>query len=197
MEVLPEAVKGKSRSDDRAIIPQKYTVPLDFRPAAAADIPLLRDLACRTWRLSYQEMISPEQIEYMLEWMYSAEKIAEEMAGGVLWEVALSDGVPIGYLSLVFYGTHHAELSKLYLLPEHQGRGFGQQMLAHSLDLAAARGCAELRLRVNKNNTRALRAYERAGFTVTDALVADIGGGFVMDDYVLARPIPPAVARPA
>jgi len=168
--------------------------PLAFRLATAEDIPLLRDLAIRTWRLSYQEMISPEQIEYMLEWMYSAEKIAEEMAGGVLWKLALLDGAPIGYLSLVFYGTHHAELSKLYLLPEHQGHGLGQQMLAHSLDLAVAHGCAEVRLRVNKNNTRALRAYERAGFTITDALVADIGGGYVMDDYVLRRSVPQVAA---
>jgi ribosomal protein S18 acetylase RimI-like enzyme len=165
-------------------------VSLTFRPATAADIPLLRDLAARIWRLSYVEMISREQIDYMLEWMYSAEKIAEEMAGGVLWEVALLDKVPIGYLALVFYGTHHAELSKLYLLPEHQGQGLGQQMLAHALDLARLHGCAEMRLRVNKNNDRALRAYERAGFQIADALVADIGGGFVMDDYVLTRAVP-------
>jgi RimJ/RimL family protein N-acetyltransferase len=164
-------------------------VPLTFRTATAEDIPLLRDLASRIWRLSYVEMISAEQIEYMLEWMYAAEKIAEEMKGGVLWEVALLEEEPIGYIALVFYGTHHAELSKLYLLPEHQGHGLGQEMLAHSLALARDHGCAELRLRVNKNNPRALRAYERAGFQIADALVADIGGGFVMDDYVLTRPI--------
>lgn len=171
-------------------------VPLTFRPATADDLPLLRDLACRIWRLSYVEMITPEQIEYMLEWMYSPEKIAEEMAGGVLWKLALLEEVPIGYLALVFYGTHHAELSKLYLLPEHQGRGLGQQMLAHALHLAATHGCAELRLRVNKQNERALRAYERAGFRIVDALVADIGSGYVMDDYVLTRPTPASLVCP-
>ena len=162
---------------------------LDFRTSTAADIPLLRDLAGRIWRTSYAEMITAEQIEYMLGWMYSSEKIAEELASGVRWEVALREAVPVGYLAITFEDYPSAELNKLYLLPEHQGRGFGQAMIARALDVAAARGCSELRLRVNKYNTRALRAYERAGFQVKESSVSDIGGGFVMDDYVLARAV--------
>ncbi len=158
-----------------------------FRPATAADIPLLRDLAERSWRASYAEMISGEQIDYMLAWMYSAEKIAAELNSGVRWFLVALGEEPIGYLSLTVHAPESAELNKLYLLREHQGRGFGQAMLAHALATAAAAGCGELRLRVNKANTRALRAYESAGFRIVDALVAEIGGGFVMDDYVLTR----------
>jgi ribosomal protein S18 acetylase RimI-like enzyme len=134
-------------------------------------------------------MISGEQIDYMLAWMYSAEKIAAELSSGVRWFLADLGEEPIGYLSLTVHSPEWAELNKLYLLREHQGRSFGQAMLAHALATAAAAGCCELRLRVNKANTRALRAYERAGFRIVDALVAEIGGGFVMDDYVLTRRI--------
>ncbi|MEA3206977.1 MAG: diamine N-acetyltransferase [Chthoniobacter sp.] len=162
---------------------------LAFRTATAADIPLLRDLARRIWGTSYAEMLTPEQIEYMLAWMYSPEKIAAELADGVLWEIALLETEPVGYLAITFQGQ--AELNKLYLLPEHQGRGLGQSMIARALEVAAARGCGELRLRVNKQNSRALRAYERAGFRVSESLVSDIGGGFVMDDYVLVRAVTP------
>jgi len=163
---------------------------LHFRPAAAADIPLLRDLAARIWRACYVEMIGLAQIEYMLGWMYSAEKLAAELRSGVLWEIAEIDSAPVGFLALTFHTAELAELNKLYLLPEHHGRGCGQQMLAHAIATSRARGATELRLRVNKANTRAVRAYDRAGFRIVDSLVADIGGGFVMDDYVLARALP-------
>lgn len=162
---------------------------LTFRSAVPGDIPLLRDLATRIWRLSYVEMISAEQIDYMLEWMYAAETIAQEMAAGVIWELALLDEEPIGYLALACPGNDHCELTKLYLLPEHQGHGLGQKMLAHAMELAHRHGCTEVRLRVNKQNTRALRAYERAGFAIVAEDVADIGGGYVMDDYLLARAV--------
>lgn len=162
-------------------------MPLTFRPASIAGIPVLRDLADRIWRISYPGMISLEQIEYMLGWMYSAEKIADELATGVHWELALLDEVPAGYLSLTFHSATLAELNKLYLLPDLQGRGLGQAMLARAIECAAGRGCTELRLRVNKRNARALRSYDRAGFRIVDSLTADIGGGFVMDDYVLKK----------
>jgi len=163
--------------------------PLTFRLATAADIPTLRDLADRIWRACYPGMISLEQIEYMLGWMYSAEKIAAELAAGVHWEIAALDETPAGYLSLTFHSPELAELNKLYLLPAMQGRGLGQEMLARALAIARERGCTDLRLRVNKGNARALRTYEGAGFRIVDSLVADIGGGFVMDDLVLARAI--------
>src|SRR6266853_4324502 len=97
--------------------------PLTFRLATAADIPTLRDLADRIWRACYPGMISLEQIEYMLGWMYSAEKIAAELAAGVHWEIAALDETPAGYLSLTFHSPELAELNKLYLLPAMQGRG--------------------------------------------------------------------------
>ena len=165
---------------------------LTFHAVTVAEIPVIRDLAHRIWHSCYPGMIPVEQIEYMLGWMYSAEKIREEMAGGVLWQLVMHDGLPAGYFSLTFHSASLAELNKLYLLPELQGRGFGQEMLAHATALAAARGCTELRLRVNKRNERALRSYTRAGFRIVEELVADIGGGFVMDDYVLARSISPS-----
>jgi ribosomal protein S18 acetylase RimI-like enzyme len=163
---------------------------LAFRPATTDDIPTLRDLASRIWHASYPGMITGEQIDYMLGWMYSAEKLADELAAGVRWDIALLDDIPSGYLSLTFHSALLAELNKLYLLRELQGRGLGQEMLAYAIATAARRGCEELRLRVNKRNERALRSYDRAGFRIVDSLTADIGGGFVMDDYVLSRAIP-------
>jgi hypothetical protein len=42
-------------------------------------------------------------------------------------------------------------------------------------------------LTVNKRNAKAMAAYQRNGFTLTESVVVDIGGGFVMDDYVMTK----------
>ncbi len=159
---------------------------LAFRPAAQADIPLLRDLAERIWRVSYAAMLSSAQIDYMLGWMYAPDTITAELESGTRWIVVEDEGRPAGYLSLSIHTGKTAELHKVYLLPQKHGSGVGQEMLLHARDLAIEAKCSELRLRVNKTNARALRSYEMAGFLVVDAIVADIGGGFVMDDYVLS-----------
>jgi len=59
------------------------------------------------------------------------------------------------------------------------------------MELARTRGAARVILNVNKHNMRAIRAYERAGFSVVDAVVNEIGGGYVMDDFIMARVITP------
>ena len=64
-------------------------------------------------------------------------------------------------------------------------------MLVHVVALATGRGAREVRLQVNKANLRAQRAYERSGFRRIEEAVFDIGGGFVMDDYIMARPVAP------
>ena len=162
---------------------------LTFDAAKEQDIPALRSLAHRIWRESYAEMISPGQIAYMLEWMYSAETVRRELLEGILWEIVRLDGEDAGYLSVTFGAEGVAKLNKLYLLAALQGKGHGQAMLAHVFALAAERGMREVRLQVNKGNVRAQRAYERCGFGRVEEGVFDIGGGYVMDDYIMARAV--------
>ena len=160
-----------------------------FHPAAPGDAALLRSLAERIWRESYAGVVSAEQMAYMIERMYSQETIARELAEGVCWELVRLDADAVGYHSITFGADGVAKLNKLYLLPAHQGRGLGQEMLARVFALAAGRGAREVRLQVNKANLRAHRAYERFGFRRIEEAVFDIGGGYVMDDYIMARPV--------
>jgi hypothetical protein len=41
-------------------------------------------------------------------------------------------------------------------------------------------------LAVNKRNENAIAAYAKHGFAIVESVVKDIGGGFVMDDYVMS-----------
>ena len=157
---------------------------LAFRPATPDDIPALRSLAETIWRSCYPGIISPAQIEYMLHRMYAPEVIREDMAAGTQWTLALQGERPVGFLAFDPDATG-IQLHKLYLQPELHGQGQGQRMLEHVRSEALRRKAARISLRVNKANLRALRAYERAGFRQVDSVVADIGGGFVMDDFLL------------
>jgi ribosomal protein S18 acetylase RimI-like enzyme len=163
---------------------------LAIRPADATEIPALRELAERIWRDSYATMLTREQMDYMLPWMYAPETIAREMAGGVIWEIAWLGEERIGFHSCTLEdGGVRMKLNKLYVLPEQQGRGFGRQLLTRVHTLAAERGAREVWLQVNKQNARAIRAYERTGYAVERADVFEIGGGFVMDDFIMARTV--------
>ena len=54
--------------------------------------------------------------------------------------------------------------------------------------LARRRGLVLLWLTVNKGNP-SVNAYKRLGFQIAADLVMDIGGGFVMDDYRMEKPL--------
>ena len=163
---------------------------LTVRQADASDIPVLRELADKTWRESYAAMLTPEQIDYMLVRMYARETIAHELAEGVIWELALLADEAIGFHSCTHVpGERRLKLNKLYLLPERQGNGLGQVLLVRVHELAASLGVEEVWLQVNKRNPRAIAAYERAGYRIARSAVFDIGGGFVMDDFVMTRPV--------
>ena len=77
------------------------------------------------------------------------------------------------------------KLDKLYVHPRHQRHGHSGRLIEHARERARARGCARLMLAVNRHNASAIAAYRKHGFRVEAARVTDIGGGFVMDDYIM------------
>jgi GNAT superfamily N-acetyltransferase len=161
---------------------------LTFRKATAQDIGLLSSLAREIWTTCYPGIITTEQIEYMLTLMYSHESIAQELQDNVQWVIIESDTDPIGFLSFTA-SDMTVKLNKLYLKADTHGKGFGKAGLNYVIDYAKVNGFKEVFLTVNKNNAKAIKAYEKRGFKLTESVVNDIGGGFVMDDYVYSYEI--------
>ncbi|MBR6021801.1 MAG: GNAT family N-acetyltransferase [Kiritimatiellae bacterium] len=163
---------------------------LTYQPVSTdADIAAVRRMADAIWPPTFSPILPPDQIPYMMRMMYDAPVIRAELGAGVRWELVLLDGEPAGYLSWGPYPPPGrpgaAKLHKVYLLPALHSRGIGQAMLAHALDACRADGYSRVFLAVNKRNDRAIRAYKRHGFAVAESVVADIGSGFVMDDYLM------------
>ena len=165
---------------------------IEIRPVAPADVDAIAALARVIWQDAYTAIITQSQIDYMLEQRYNAPRLQEELARpGCWWDQAFVDGERVGFLScLLTDRPGEIKLDKLYVLPQRQRGGVGGALIARALAHGVAAGCDTLILAVNKGNARAIAAYEKHGFTVRDAVRVDIGGGFVMDDFIMARTIP-------
>ena len=50
-----------------------------IRKATADDIPVIRAMADVVFRQTYREILSPEQMDYMMDWMYSEESLHRQM----------------------------------------------------------------------------------------------------------------------
>lgn len=157
---------------------------LRFKKSSYQDIEILRSLAREIWTTCYPGIISTDQIEYMLNLMYSSETIRNEIDNDVIWEIMEYHDEPIGFISVTVTPDKTAKLNKLYMKTNHHGKGLGQQALKHVVDMAEKLHLKQVYLTVNKGNVNAIKAYEKFGFKRTDAVVNDIGGGYVMDDFI-------------
>jgi ribosomal protein S18 acetylase RimI-like enzyme len=160
-------------------------------PVTAADIERLIALAGVIWRQHYADIISAAQIEYMLAQRYNPALLrAELQRGDIWWDQLLVGGRMAGFASYFVTGNAgEMKLDKLYVHPDHQRRGYGGMLLDRIVTIARAYGYGTLVLAVNKQNSHAIAAYVKNGFQIRDSVVKDIGGGFVMDDYVMARDV--------
>jgi len=162
-------------------------------PATEADLPALAELAGLIWRQHYPGIISSKQIEYMLARMYSLETLRDEMRSQqIQFYRLLVMGRFSGFASLgPTVRPDEIKLHKLYLLPELHGRGLGSLLLQHCEKVALQLAARRLVLAVNKQNALAVAAYDRNGFKIYESVVSNIGDGFVMDDFLMAKDLAP------
>ncbi len=164
----------------------------EILPVGAEHLPALAELAGVIWRQHYPGIISHAQIDYMLGKMYSLETLREEIGSrGIHFYRLLVEEKMTGFASIGPLETPEVwKLHKLYLLPKLHGCGFGSRLLQHCETEARRLGARRLQLAVNKQNVKAVAAYRRNGFETVESVVTDFGGGFVMDDFVMAKELP-------
>ena len=164
---------------------------MSLRLATLSDIPLIQEVAETTWPVSYQGIISPEQIRYMLDRMYNETKIGEAITDPeqAFW-LAEENGKVLGFCGIEhgYSGQDITRIHKLYILPETQGSGLGKILMDHVESEAKKHGSTKLHLNVNKQN-KAVGFYQKHGFVIDYEEVLDIGNGYVMDDYVMIKAI--------
>ncbi len=162
---------------------------IEIEPAIAADAELISDLAESIWQVCYAELLSAEQIRYMLDWMYAPDRIRQEIRErGIVYRWLSHKGERVGFAaSGASADGLDVVVHKLYVMPNSQGGGLGTAALTAIEASAKSAGIGRMTLRVNRGNQLAIRVYEKFGFERQSEVCSDIGGGFVMDDYVMAK----------
>lgn len=146
-------------------------------------------LAHEIWNQHFVPIAGKEQVDYMLEKFQSASAITSQISSGYRYYKIVVDDQIVGYFALapIPEGSTEAQLSKIYVREDHQGRGLGRTMLAFIEELCVGMGVRKLWLTVYRNNARTIAIYEHMGFTHAGEIVQDIGNGFVMDDYRMEK----------
>lgn len=149
----------------------------------------LADLAALIWRRHYPGIISVEQIDYMLASRYHPPLIRQSLARGDRWDVGREGETLVAFAHSFPLEGGAVKLDKLYVHPDRQRQGLGARLLARVETRALAQGRSHLLLRVNRRNAQAIAAYRKYGFYIAREVVEDIGEGFVMDDWVMIKPL--------
>ena len=160
---------------------------IEITPLRLEQAEAVADLAGRVWRRHYRGIITPEQIEYMLAERYKPGLIRQLLARGDLWLAAQAGTELVGFAHGHPLADGDYKLDKLYVDLDWQRQGIGGALLAGIAARARSRGHSRLLLRVNRENRNAIDAYLKQGFSVATVVVENIGGGFVMDDYVMTK----------
>ncbi|MES2331403.1 MAG: GNAT family N-acetyltransferase [Bacteroidota bacterium] len=157
---------------------------LIIKKASSASISDIRRIAQETWPVAYGELLSKEQLDYMMHLMYSETALQEQMNKGHQFFMAEIGENVFGFASVSDEGGGKFKLNKLYVIPITQKTGAGKALLEKTIEFAKQNGGTKLFLQVKRDNI-ARGFYEKQGFTITGELDLDIGNGYFMNDYIM------------
>lgn len=159
---------------------------IEIKRAGINDMPKVHQLAHEIWPSAYSSILSTEQLEYMLNLIYSIPSLEHQYS--VLkhqFILVFENEIAIGFASFSQHedaSIYH--LNKIYVLPGMQGKNIGKKILNYITQEIKKTGAATLQLNVNRYNT-ARNFYEKQGFKIIREEDIDIGEGYFMNDYVM------------
>ena len=159
--------------------------------ATYSDIKIIQDIVYATWPITYGKILSEEQLKYMLDLFYSEEALTTQFdKKEQLFYIISEKGTILGFIGIEhnYENEPITKVHKIYILPETQGKGIGKIAIDAIEKLALENNSTALLLNVNRFNN-ALHFYERIGFKITEEVNIEIGNGYLMEDYVMRKPL--------
>lgn len=148
-------------------------------PAGLKDVVELARMGGQTIMESHGHSQPTEVMQSYIGEKFSEEAIKEELSDPAnIFRLVYYEGQLAGYSKIIYNVPIGpvplptiTKMERLYLLREFYDKKLGHQLLQFNIDLSKQQGQAGMWLYVWKGNDRALRFYERAGFTI-------VGDGF-------------------
>lgn len=142
-------------------------------------------LAAEIWHEYWVEILSFEQINYMVNKFQSKKAIERQLKEEhYIYFFIEFDGKNIGYIGMS-RKKDHLFLSKLYIKKGYRHQGIGSKAFEFIKTFAKENNYNRITLTVNKYNTNTIKTYKKWNFHEISSVVTDIGQGFVMDDYIM------------
>ena len=157
---------------------------IEVKQIHSEEIFIVNQLAHQVWPDTYKDILSKDQIDYMLDWMYNINTLQEEVLTGKLYYLLTENGRPTGYLGLEpnYPDADMIQIHKIYILTERQGNGLGRALINQAMDVAFDLGGKSLNLNVNRFN-KSVDFYKNIGFKIIGEEDIDIGKDYWMEDY--------------
>lgn len=162
---------------------------MNIHEAKEEHIWIIQSLSNRVWPHTFKDILSEQQIAYMMDMMYSDQSLKKQMAEQNHHYLLIEDqGEYLGYLSyeLNYKNKLLTKIHKIYVLPSTQGKGLGRLFIDAVAEIAKENGNTQLSLNVNRYN-KAVEFYKHLGFEVVGNEDIDIGNGFLMEDFILNK----------
>lgn len=164
-----------------------------IRPVVAADLEAVRAALVASWHATYDRFHGAAKVTEITDQWHSLAALSRQVGRpGSVFLMAEEAGRVLGSAYAHVDDADEVCLRRLYLAPGVEGRGLGTRLLDETLARLAER---DVWLEVEPRNARAIRFYERAGFTL-DRPAGSCGGRTDLDAVVMRRPDRP-VARAA
>ena len=151
--------------------------------ASAKDVDTINRLAILIWNQYYIDIISQNQINYMLDLMYSPKNLSEKIINkNEDFYLIQKQNNYIGFLSVQNKKENSWFLNKFYINQDFASNGFGSNILNELKEMLSIE---KLRLTVNRQNFKSINFYFKNGFKIDHVEDFDIGNGYVMNDFVM------------
>ena len=151
--------------------------------ATQKDIGTISRIAKLIWNQYYPDIISQQQINYMLEQMYSSESLEEQiLEKGHLFFLILLNGTAVGFISINRNDEADYFLNKFYIDQNLAAKGIGGRSFEELKKIIQP---SKITLTVNRQNFKSINFYFKNGFKIERVADFDIGNGYVMNDFVM------------
>ncbi len=162
-----------------------HTTKWGIRTATREDIELIHTMADESFRNTYKDIITPEQMDFMLDDMYSIANLHKQFDEGHTYYIMYNrEGKNVGYGSIEPHGERRYHLQKLYLATPYKGLGYGAILFGHLLReikrLCGGEAC-RVELNVNKYNSA-------TGFYARQGMQVGVQGDFIIEGTEFVRP---------